>query len=402
MHILLIHQAFAAIDEPGGTRHHEFARLLAELGHKTSIIASPVSYLTGRTASHPKKEIELDEKIHIYRTYTYPALHKSFFHRVISFLSFMVSSLIKSLQIRNVDLVWGTSPPIFQAFTAWLVSRLKRVPFLLEIRDLWPAFAIEVGVLRNGLLINLSRRLERFLYRHADQIMVNSPGFIAHIEEKGGRNIQVIPNGSDISLFQAREIDKIRTDLHWNNHFVILYAGAHGMSNDLSVVIRAAKMLEEFKDIQFVLLGDGKEKNNLIHFARELNTTNISFYNPIPKKDIALYMQAADACIAILKPIDLYKTTYPNKVFDYMAAAKPILLAIDGVIREVVQKAKCGIFCKPGDPQAIAHAAQALYKNPEWAFTLGQNGRKFLIENYDRRKIVLEFADMIEKMTVRQ
>ena len=185
MHILLIHQAFAAIDEPGGTRHHELARYLAANGHQVSIIASPVSYLTGKQEKPSKVTTDSDGMITIYRTYTYPALHKSFFHRIISFFSFMFSSFIKSLSIKNVDLVWGTSPPIFQSFTAWLVARLKRKPFLLEIRDLWPAFAIAVGVLHNQLLIKLSLWLEKFLYKHADQIVVNSPGFFEHIQSKG-------------------------------------------------------------------------------------------------------------------------------------------------------------------------------------------------------------------------
>ena len=165
MHILLIHQAFATINEPGGTRHHEFARYLVQAGHQVSIIASPISYLTGQGNQNRSVEFDMNGKIAIYRAYTYPALHRSFFHRLFSFFSFMVSAFIVSLKIKKVDLVWGTSPPIFQSFTAWVVSKLKHVPFLLEIRDLWPAFAVAVGVLNNNFLINLSLWLEQFLYK---------------------------------------------------------------------------------------------------------------------------------------------------------------------------------------------------------------------------------------------
>ena len=190
------------MDEPGGTRHHELARFLAGRGHKVSIIASPVSYLTGEIQEGKRIGEDFDGLITIYRSYTYSALHKSFIHRVFSFFSFMISSFFKSISIKNVDLVWGTTPPIFQSVSAWLISRLKRVPFLLEVRDLWPEFAIAVGVLKNPALIKLSYWLEKFLYSHADQIIVNSPGFIELVKEKGGEKISLIPNGADINIIQ--------------------------------------------------------------------------------------------------------------------------------------------------------------------------------------------------------
>ncbi len=320
MHILLIHQAFAALDEPGGTRHHELARFLARQGHQVSIIASPVSYLTGKEKQSAINEEDAGGMVKIYRSYTYSALHKSFIHRVISFLSFTISSFFKSLPIKNVDLVWGTTPPIFQSASAWLVSRLKRAPFLLEVRDLWPEFAIAVGVLKNPTLIKCSYRLEKFLYRHADRIVVNSPGFINLVRDKGGKDIMLIPNGADISFFNDQNDPRIRKELGWTNKFIVLYAGAHGMSNDLEVVLEAAKLLADEKRIHLVLLGDGKEKPILVNEAEQLNLSNLTFLDPVPKNKVAEILSAADACIAILKPIEMYKTTYPNKVFDYMAA----------------------------------------------------------------------------------
>jgi hypothetical protein len=174
MHILLIHQSFTALSEPGGTRHYELACYLAERGHRVTVIASPVSYLTGAAAEQavPAEASSPDGGVTILRAYTYRAFHRSFVHRVFSFFSFMASSFLAGLRVRDVDLVWGTSPPIFQGVTAWALARLKRVPFLFEIRDLWPAFAVGVGVLRQPLLIRASLWLERFLYRRADLLMV--------------------------------------------------------------------------------------------------------------------------------------------------------------------------------------------------------------------------------------
>lgn len=397
MHILLIHQAFAAIDEPGGTRHHELARHLAAKGHRVSIIASPVSYLTGKTEKPKKVVQDAGDLIMIYRTYTYSALHKSFFHRVISFFSFMISSFFKSLSIQNVDIVWGTSPPIFQSFTAWLVACLKNKPFLLEIRDLWPEFAIAVGVLKNKFLIRLSLWLERFLYKHADQLIVNSPGFIKHLESKGGQDIRLIPNGADPAFFQKPEELRAKYgQMDWRKKFVVLYTGAHGMSNDLQIVLQAANILRKNSDIHFVFLGDGKEKHNLKRSAAEMNLPNIEFLDPLAKTEMPGVISKADACLAILKPIEMYKTTYPNKVFDYMAAGKPVILAIDGVIREVVEQADCGIFCPPGNVQKLSETVLLLYNNKKEALRKGANGQKYLKEHFNRAIIAEDFLNVVK------
>jgi len=395
MHILLIHQAFAALDEPGGTRHHELARCFAAEGHRVSIIASPVSYLTGKSEKYPKITRDAGGLITIYRVYTYPALHKSFIHRVFSFISFMLSSFFKSLSIRGVDAVWGTSPPIFQSFTAWLVARLKRKPFILEIRDLWPAFAMAVGVLRNKTLIRLSLWLEKFLYTHADRIVVNSPGFIRHVQSRGGKSIHLVPNGADPAFFNFEEQRRDQQFPEWQGKFIVLYTGAHGMSNDLEVVLQAARNLADFPLIRFVLLGDGKEKPDLQAKAQRMGLKNLEFRDPLPKTRIPPVIGAADACIAILKPLEMYKTTYPNKVFDYMACAKPVILAIDGVIHDVLEKSNCGIFCQPGDAQQMSEAILKLYQDPDAARRMGINGRKYLEQHFNRAQIAKEFIGMI-------
>jgi glycosyltransferase involved in cell wall biosynthesis len=405
VHILLIHQAFAALDEPGGTRHHELARLLVKRGHRVTIIASPISYLTGSSRNRRSAWVEeqidsspaLEGRLTILRSYTYPALHRSFVHRIFSFLSFMLSSFMVGLRVRRVDVVWGTSPPIFQGVTAWALARLKRAKFLFEVRDLWPAFAIAVEVLKNRLLIRLSEWLERFLYRKADLVMVNSPGFREHVVQRGARRIALIPNGADISMFHP-ELDgqAIRNKFELSDKFVVLYAGAHGLSNDLGVVLEAASLLKDRSDIRLVLLGDGKDKPKLQDQAAALGLSNLLFLPPVPKEDMAQALAAADACIAILKPVEMYKSVYPNKVFDYMAAGRPVILAIDGVIREVVEEAQAGIFVQPGNPQAMAEAIQQLADLPDKGRQMGLNARKHIEQYFDRARL----ADRLENLLI--
>jgi glycosyltransferase involved in cell wall biosynthesis len=395
MHILLIHQVFATIDEPGGTRHYEFARVLAVQGHQVTVVTSPVSYLSGEKISlsdplpfSQKTGGEGTGQVVILHARTFRALHKSFIHRLLFFVSFMASSFWIGLGVKNVDLVWGTSPPIFQGLTAWLLARLKRLPFLFEVRDLWPAFPIAAGALKNPILIKLSLWLEHFLYRNSDRVMVNSPGFVDHVKERGARLVDLVPNSADPEMFDPANNGLLfRSANHLKDQFVVLYAGAHGLSNDLGVVLEAARMLQEERDgskITIVLLGDGKEKPALQKQAAALRLTNLLFLPPVPKSGMAEALAGADACLAILKPIEEYKTTYPNKVFDYMAAGRPIILAIDGSIRQVVEAAQCGIFSRPGSPSDLARAVRNLSSDLQAARAMGLRGRKYLEEHFNR------------------
>jgi len=324
----------------------------------------------------------------VIRASVYSAHHKSFFHRVLAFFSFMVSSFFLGLGVKNVDVVWGTSPPIFQGVTAWMLARLKGAKFLFEVRDLWPKFAIAVGVLTNPILIRMSEWLERFLYRRADRIMVNSPGFVEHVTARGAPSVTLIPNGADPSMFDPNDDGKEFRRAHGlGNKFVALYAGAHGMSNDLGVVLESARLLADEKRIQIVLLGDGKEKPALIARAQEMNLTNVTFIDSIPKSEMPSALAAADACIAILKPLEEYKTTYPNKVFDAMAAGRPLALAIDGVIREAVEAAGCGIYAEPGSPSALSEAIRRLASDEKSARQMGLAGRAYLEKYFSRAAI---------------
>ncbi|HMX17759.1 MAG TPA: glycosyltransferase family 4 protein [Anaerolineales bacterium] len=399
MHILIIHQAFASLNEPGGTRHHEFARLLTAHGHQVTVIASPVSYITGSAFRASVSSEVTEDKVTILRASVYDAHHRSFLHRIVAFFSFMLSSFWVGLGVKNVDLVWGTSPPIFQGVTAWVLARIKGAKFLFEVRDLWPQFAIAVGVLKNPVLILLSEWLERFLYRRADRVMVNSPGFLEPVTSRGAKRVELIPNGADPSMFDPNNDGmEFRRSNQLTDKFVVLYAGAHGMSNDLEVVLDAAALLVDRNEIQLVLLGDGKEKPALMARAQKMDLTNVTFLPSVPKTEMASALAGADACLAILKPLEEYKTTYPNKVFDYMAAGRPVVLAIDGVIREVVEAAGCGIFAAPGSADEVANAIRQLAADKKESRIMGLQGRDYLQKNFSRAAIGEKLLGLLEDL----
>ncbi len=405
MHILLIHQAFVPPNEPGGTRHYELARYLVAQGHKVTVVVSDLSYLTGqRKTARPKLVSEkVLDGIQVLRAYTYPALHRSFVWRVVSFFSFMFSSLVAALRVKHVDLVMGTSPPIFQAVSAWLVAALRRLPFLLEIRDLWPEFAIDMGVLKNPLLIRLSRWLERFLYAQSHHLLVNSPAYRDYMINKDikAEKITLIPNGVDPNLFNPEaKGDSLRKKWDLDGKFVLTYTGALGLANDIPTILKTANRLRENPQIHFLIVGDGKERENLEALARQLDLSNVTFIGALPKSEIPAVLAASDACIAILQDIPMFQTTYPNKVFDYMAAGRPTILAIDGVIRKVVETANGGIFVLPGDDAALAETVRTLSENPQQVHGMGRSARVYVIEHFNRHKQAKDFSELVERLAI--
>ena len=400
MHILLIHQAFVTTGEAGGTRHIEFARRLAARGHQITIITSPVSYLSGdnkHEGTYLWKTEQWADGIEIRYCWTSSGMHKGFIPRLLAFFSFMFSSFFCALNVKHTDLVWGTSPNLFQGWTAWLSARCKRKPFLLEIRDMWPEFAIAMGALKNPLLIRMSQWLERFLYCHADRIIVNSPGFIPFIRDICGKTADLIPNGADADMFAGSDGKAFRERYGLGDDFIVMYSGAHGPANDLETVLNAAELLRNQSGIRFVFVGSGKEKPHLEAIASEKNLQNVLFVPPVPKDEIASVMAAENAGLAVLKKLDMFKTTYPNKVFDIMACGHPVLCQIDGVIREVIEKESAGIFVEPGDPQALAEAVLRLRSDPETCRKMGENGRIAVKERFSRDKAAEMLEDVFQQ-----
>lgn len=404
MRVLLIHQAFASPDEPGGTRHYELADRCVDQGIDFTIIASDLSYLTGKQTVVRKGLIteQTAGAMRVLRAYTIPSLHRSFLWRVVSFLSFMITSASAALKAGPTDLVMGTSPPIFQAMSAWFVARVRRRPFLLEIRDLWPEFAIDMGVLRNPVLIRLARWLERFLYARATQLLVNSPMYRDYLVGKGvpESKISLIPNGVDPDMFDpdARG-EEFRRALGLTDTFVVTYAGALGLANDIPTILKAAARLRDERDVRFLLVGDGKERRNLEALARELQLTNVMFVGARSKSEMPVILAASDACVATLMNIAMFRTTYPNKVFDYMAAGRPTILAIDGAIREVIEKANGGVFVPPGDDAALASAIIPLSQDRNLARQMGSSARAYVLEHFNRNQQANDFVRLAEQLT---
>jgi glycosyltransferase involved in cell wall biosynthesis len=274
----------------------------------------------------------------------------------------------------------------------------------MEVRDLWPAFAVDMGILRNPALIWASAKLERFLYHQADQVVVNSPAYVDHVRKKGvpAEKVALVPNGVETAMF-VPEADgaEVRSEFGLDERFVVLYTGAHGAANDLGIVLQTADRLRARTDIAFVLVGDGKDKHRLVCQAEEMALPNVQFIPAQPKSRMPQFLAAADAGLAILKDIPMFTTTYPNKVFDYMAAGRPTLLAIDGVIREVIEAADGGVFVSPGDPEALAEAVVTLAQDRELCQSMGRSARSYVETHFERNQQAQKLERLLIAMTGR-
>jgi len=403
MKILLINQSFVSPDEPGHTRHFEMAKFLRSHGHELVIVASDMNYQTGqRTVNTRGLYVEQSiDGIRVLRAYSYPSLHRSFVWRVISFISFMFSSVWTAMRVKDVDLVMGTTPPIFQAVSAWIVALIRRKSFLLEVRDLWPEFGVSMGVLKNPIVIALARGLENFLYARATHILVNSPAYRKYMIEKGvpEKKVTFIPYGTDIDMFNPGvDGSSIRKKLGLEDEFAVVYAGAMGQANDIYTVLHAAKRLNNEERIRFIFFGDGKERVNLQSEAGRLNLNNVVFVGICPKKEMPLVIASSDVCLAILQDVPMFRMPYPNKVFDYMAAGRATVLVIDGVIREVIESSHGGVFVEPGNDELLAKTILELSKDPGRVKQMGANARAYLVKNLDRREKMHETLQLIERL----
>lgn len=398
MNVVLIHESFASPTDPGGTRHYELATHLVGRGHTFTAITSDTSYLTGRALT---ARDAIPAGLNVVRVRVPAAHHRWLGLRVVGFVTFAAAAVWRGLRLRRApDVVLGTTPSPPQAFAAWLIAALRRRPFVLEVRDLWPAFPVGMGALRNRGLIWLLVRLERFLYGRATLVIVNSPAYAPHLVASGvpAERIRVVPNGVNASAYDPESRGSaVRDELGLSEEFVVIYAGALGQANDIPTLLRAGALLKAERHIQLVLVGDGRERPRLERMARAMQLDNVTFAGAHAKQRMPEVLAAADACIAILQGIPAFRTTYPNKVFDYMAAGRPVILAIDGAIREFIERAGGGVFVPPEDPAALAAAILRASHDPEGCRRMGLAGRAYVEAHCDRGRQARLFEEAISQ-----
>ena len=404
MRILIFHQFYTKLSEPGIARFSIFAKEWRKLGAVTDVIASSRNHTTGGevggSSFYSKEKDESDVTIYRAASWTFGFGYWTFLGRVLAYLSFTVTSFFTALLAPRPDIIVASAPPIFLGLVAWLVAAIRRVPFAYETRDIWPDEAIELGVLRNKLVIRMSFALERFIYARARKIVVNSPGVKELLTVKkniDGEKIAVIPN--PIVLEEDKVDEKeTRKRLDWNDKFVVLYSGAHAFVYDFDTLLDAAKLLKDQKDIEIVLMGGGRYKEHVANRVKEENISNVRLLSAVPHDEVRSYMRAADLCVASLKDMEFLRYIYATKLLNYMESGRPILLAMRGVSKELVERAGAGLVVPPGDAGLFAETLNVLKRDPKRLTEMGISGRKFIAEYANAARLANEYFDLLQRI----
>ncbi len=408
MHILLVHQYFLEKDDPGGSRFNEMTRVWVENGHRVTVISGMVHYASGKKRDKHKGKFIVREtyapNITVYRCHVSEAYNSNFIGRLWAYFSFVFSSvfagIFRATQPYNVVLV--TSPPLFVGITGYLLSRWKRLPLVFEIRDLWPESAIDTGVLTNKTIIRFAYWFENFIYKKSKLINCLTPAFRTKlVEEKNvpADKTVMIPNAADFSLseelLQSFDARAFREKLNWQHKFVVTYVGAHGVANHLIQLIETAEFLKDTQ-AHFVLIGDGMQKPMLQQETQKRRLTNVQFVDSVPKKEVFKYILASDLGTSVLKKNDTFKTVYSNKTFDYMSCRKPILMVIDGVSRQLVEDAQCGVYAEPENIADIVAKIRLYLSDNQRLSTEGMNGYQYARTHFDRANLAKEYVRMLD------
>ncbi|MFC1723980.1 glycosyltransferase family 4 protein [candidate division KSB1 bacterium] len=386
------------------TRLLDYSLKLTSLGHKVAVLTTMPNYPKGRVFDQYRGKFLLREDykgIQIIRIRSYTSQKKGFLSRILNHLSFALLSIIPGVFIKDLDLIFVESPPLFDGITGIILSFLKRIPFVFNVADIWPQAAIELNMLNNRLLIKLSEKLEKYIYKRAEKVLIVTRGWYEFLKKRGVKEEKLvfIPNGADTSIFKpSGNRTELRKQYHFNDNFVIFFGGNHGLAQGLDNLIKAASYLKDYPDIVFVLMGDGPLKNDLINLKNDLSLNNVHFFDPVPLEEIPAYLEAADIVAVTLKNIPLMSGWVPVKLYEAMAMEKPVITNITGDTENIINESGAGFSVKPDSPESIAEAVKNFYRNKNSLTGIGKKGREYIIDNYNRDKIVVRLLDLFNSL----
>lgn len=390
MKILYLHQYFQTPEEAGGIRSYHLAKAMVAAGHEVVMVTSHNHH------SLVRKNIEGIEVWYLPVRYTN---EMGSFRRMVAFSVFVVRAMISSLRIQQVACCFATSTPLTIGLVALILKKTKGIPYVFEVRDLWPEAPIQMGVIKHPFLKTILYRLEKNIYRNASEIIALSPGIAAGIRVKTDNvPIHMIPNMADCQFFQPEYFDET-SDLHQFQQagFRVIYFGAMGRANHLEYLIEFAEACErESLAIHFLIVGKGSEEIRLKKLAERLNNT--TFVPPADKIQVRKYLTISHAAYISFAGIPVLETTSPNKFFDALAAGKMIITNTQGWIRNLAEEHACGIYADPEDPSGAARGLKKLLSHPEHIITYQRNARQLAEQQFDKVKLCQQVVQVLEKV----
>jgi colanic acid biosynthesis glycosyl transferase WcaI len=412
--ILYVSQYFPPeMGAPAG-RAAELSRLWADDGHEVTVLTGFPNHPTGVVPQEYRRKLHrlaLHETYHgveVVRTWLLPFPNRKAYERMLNYSSFCISSATTGVFLEKPDVVIASSPQLLVGLSGWWLARYNGVPFVFEVRDLWPESLAAVGVSSQKSALHRSlAKIAGFLYRSCDRLVVVTPVFKEYLVERWQvpeEKVFVVENGVETNVF-SRLVPNIaiRRELGAEEKFVVSYIGTLGAAHGLETLLEAAAHLRErAPNILFVLVGEGAEKARIVSLARSRGLTNLRFVDQQPREKIPVYIAASDVCLVLLKRAELFKTVLPTKMLEFMSCARPVILGVDGHARKVMERANAGIFIAPEDPAALAEAVMRLATNPALCESLGRNGRQHIVRYYARRDTAKVYLDLLQDLLMRE
>lgn len=404
MNILFLTDNFPPEVNAPASRTYEHCKVWIKQGHRITVITCFPNFPIGKVFNGYKNKLyqrEVIDGINVIRVWSYIAFNKGFFKRIIDYMSYAFSATIASFFVKNVNVIVATSPQFFTALCGYVVSKIKKKPWIFELRDLWPESIKETGVSQNKLLIRWLERLELYLYKKANLIIALTQSFKKILIERNinAEKIFVIPNGVSSTLFYPVSKDlTLLKKLNLDNKFVCGYIGTVGLAHKVTDLTHVAEMMNDngIKDVHFLVLGDGAEKDRVEQLVKDFNLNNVTLTGLIPKSEVMKYFSIVDVVFVILKNSPLFRTVIPSKIFEAAAMNKPIILGVDGEAKEIVTRYGAGIPVEPENIQEMYDAVLKL-KQDRAFYTKLQTGCCELANAYSREMLAHKMMEIIEE-----
>jgi colanic acid biosynthesis glycosyl transferase WcaI len=391
-------------------RAAELAQHWAQAGHDVSILTGFPNHPTGIVPAEWRSRLrrltyrEKAGRVDVFRTWLWPLPNRKPHERMRNYASFCLSSALRGLNLPRPDVIIATSPQLLVALSGWWLALAKRVPFVFEVRDLWPESLAAVGVGGTGTLLHRSLSgIADFLYRRSDHIVVVTPAFKQHLVQHWqvpGEKISIVENGVETSLFAPSPPAMraaLRAELGAEGKFLACYVGTIGMAHGLETLLDAATILQtERKDVMFLLIGEGSEKGRVKSIAQSRGLANVRFLDQQPRDRIPGFISASDACLVLLKKSDIFKTVIPTKMLEFMSCSRPVILGVEGQSRQIMEEAQGGRVIEPENSKELAQAIVQLAINPETGQTFGQNGREYVLRRFSRHVTAETYLHVLE------
>jgi colanic acid biosynthesis glycosyl transferase WcaI len=398
LRVLFLCQYVVRPDQPGGVRHWRNARALAEAGHEVTVVTSSVLHSTqsapaemaGRRAMHTR-----EDGLDVWRVHATADYGRDVRSRASNHVSFAANAAPVVARVPRPDVVLASSPPLLVGVLGAWTARARRARLVLEVRDLWPESALATGLVTDPRAIRLMGAMADLCYRRADRVIALTEGIAEGVAEHGVNPaaVTLVTNGVDLDPDPDTGAPVDLPDAA----FTAMFVGQHGTYSALPTLLDAAERLRSDPGLRIVLVGDGDRKAGLVEEARRRGLDNVTFVDPVPKAAVPSWLAAADACLLTYQDSELFAGALPNKIFDYMNAGRPIIASVPrGEASRAVEAAGCGIVAPPEDGAAVADAVRTLAADREAARRMGEAGRAYARERYDRRELTRRFVSVVE------